>query len=67
MFFLIEFDEEKIKEDGIVNLPFKEESWFGYYVKKWQFIDIDDETNEICTYEDLLEEWVERPNFSQQK
>lgn len=45
----------------MVNLPFENESWFGYYIKKWQFIDIDDKTNKIYAYEDLLEEWVDRP------
>ena len=46
----------------MVNIPFKKESWFQYYVKTWKYIDIDDETNQLYTEEDLVEsEWVKRP------
>lgn len=39
----------------------REESWFQYYIKTWTYLDIDDETDEIYTEENLLEEWVQRP------
>ena len=45
----------------MVNLPFKKESWFGYYIKTWRFLDIDEVTGEIYEEEDLLEEWLDRP------
>ena len=38
-----------------------EESWFQYYIKTLTHLDIDDETDEIYTEENLLEEWVQRP------
>ncbi len=34
---------------------------FQYYIKTWTYLDIDDETDEIYTEENLLEEWVQRP------
>ncbi len=45
----------------MVNLPFEKESWFGYCIKTWEFIDVNDQTGEICEEEDLLEEWTDRP------
>ena len=44
-----------------VNLLFEKEDWFGYYIKQWRFLDIDDKTNKVYTDEDLLEEWENRP------
>lgn len=107
LFFAVELDDERIKEDGIINLevayriientfakrdvtlhhreenvrfytrnidkhdfeylwmvnsPFRGESWFQYYVKTWKYIDIEDDTGEIYTEEDLIEVWVKRPD-----
>ena len=45
----------------MMNGLFKKESWFGYYIKQWRFIDIDEKTKYIYTDEDILEEWVDRP------
>ncbi len=42
----------------MVNFPYKKCSWFLYYVKTWRFLDIDDETNEIKTDEDVMKSWV---------
>lgn len=44
-----------------VNLLFEKEDWFGYYIKQWRFLDIDDKTQKVYTDEDLLEEWEDRP------
>ena len=41
----------------MVNSPLKKEPWFGYYVKQWRFLIVDDDTGEIETDENLLEEW----------
>lgn len=46
----------------MVNAPFRYESWFQYYIKQWRYIDIDDETREIYEEEDLMDEWVIRPD-----
>ena len=45
----------------MVNSPFKKESWFQYYIKTWRFLDVDDKTNKVYTNEDVLKEWIVRP------
>lgn len=40
-----------------VNSLFEKKPWFGYYVKQWRFLDIDDKTGKIWTDENVLEEW----------
>lgn len=60
-FYTRNIDDHDFECLFMVNSPFKKESWFQYYVKTWNFIDIDDDTNEIETEEDLLETWVTRP------
>lgn len=40
-----------------VNSLLEKEPWFGYYVKQWRFLDIDDKTGKIWTDENVLEEW----------
>ncbi|MCM1047136.1 MAG: hypothetical protein NC433_01765 [Clostridiales bacterium] len=44
------------------NDALREERWFGYYVKTWKYLDIDDESKEIYAEEDLLEGWLQRPD-----
>lgn len=47
----------------MVNMPFKRDAWFGYYIKQWRFLIVDEDTGEIDTDEDLLEEWTDRANW----
>lgn len=60
-FYSRNIDKHDFEYLWMVNTPLKKESWFQYYVKTWRFLDIDDETNEICEEEDLFEHWVKRP------
>ena len=45
----------------MVNSLFKLVPWFQYYVKKWEFHELDEITNEIVESEDLMEHWLQRP------
>ena len=60
-FYTRNIDKHDFEYLWMVNAPFRKESWFQYYIKTWTYLDIDDETNEIYTEENLLEEWVQRP------
>lgn len=45
----------------MVNSPFKNVSWFQYYIKTWTFMDVDDDTGEVIEEESLFLHWVKRP------
>lgn len=60
-FYTRNIDKHDFEYLWMVNAPFRKESWFQYYIKTWTYLDIDDETDEIYTEENLLEEWVQRP------
>lgn len=58
MYYTRNIDYHDFEYLWMVNLPFEDISWFTYYVKIWRFLDIDDETGEVYTDEDLLEEVI---------
>lgn len=62
-FYTRDIDDHDFEYLWMNNSAFRDEFWFQYYVKVWKFIITDDDTGEIETEEDPVEEgrWVHRP------
>lgn len=60
-FYTRNIDKHDFEYLWMVNSPFKKVSWFQYYIKTWEFYDIDDDTGAVFEEESLFEHWVHRP------
>ncbi|MCM1047140.1 MAG: hypothetical protein NC433_01785 [Clostridiales bacterium] len=61
-YYTRDIDKHDFEYLWMVNLLFKKEPWFGYYIKQWKFLDVSNKTNKIRYEEDLLKEWTKRPD-----
>ena len=60
-FYTRNIDKHDFEYLWMVNSPFRNISWFQYYIKTWTFMDVDDETGVVFEEESLFLHWVKRP------
>lgn len=41
-----------------IQAAFRRESWFRYYVKRWEYLETDDAITNIIIREDIIEDWA---------